>query len=363
MESVLSQTLETLEVICVDDSSTDSSLEILKGFEAVDTRVQVFSQKHEGAGAARNKGLSRASGAYLAFLDADDYFEPDMLEKMFVNAQRWGSDIVICRTSTFSNDAPQPMPEKSSVRGLEGKRVYSPRDLQAQAFHYCVGWPWDKLFKRSFILEHKLKFQDLMSSNDAYFVYTALLLAESISFVDEYLVYHRVGSASSIENRRASTWQNAFLAIDAIEQRLRQEALYDLYEDAFLGWIYDFCLWNFETLKGDSKEAFLNVMREKVLPRIKGVGKDRLICDYETDYLDMIEKPHADLLQEHIESYWKIRYLDNEKEMLRKDKEELRATLKECSDSYEQSLSYRIGRAITAVPRRIRNRVQTRRES
>jgi glycosyltransferase involved in cell wall biosynthesis len=359
LESIVSQTLHDLEIICVDDSSTDKSLEILKEFEKVDTRVRVITQKHEGAGAARNKGLRIASGKYLSFLDADDYFERDMLEKMFLDAERYTSDIVICRTSMFSDEAPQPAPDEHSVRFLKAGHAYTQSDLQDRAFHFCVGWPWDKLFRRTFILEHGLEFQHLMSTNDAYFVYVALLLARSLSFVDSYLVYHRIGNAGSIENRRDSTWSNAFSALDSIEQRLRQEDLYERYEGAFLGWAYDFCLWNFETLTGASKEAFCAMMRERILPRIEEIDREHLVCDYELNYLDMFMKPHVDLLQEHISSYWKIRYLEEEVEVLQKRISFLEGE----AGGYEQSVSYRIGKTITAIPRAIRNRIETKGDS
>jgi glycosyltransferase involved in cell wall biosynthesis len=361
LESVLSQTLKNLEIICVDDSSTDGSLKVLREFESTDARVRVVTQEHEGAGAARNKGMSLASGEYLAFLDADDYFESDMLETMLANAKRHASDIVICRTSTFSDNAPQPVFDTYSVRGLEAERAYSPLDLQEKAFHYCVGWPWDKLFRRSFVLEHELSFQHLMSSNDAYFVYMALLLAKSISFVNKYLVYHRVGNPESIENRRDSTWENAFSAIYAIEQGLRRKDLYEQYKGTFLGWAYDFCIWNFETLTGASKEAFLKTMREDMLPYIDDTNRSQMVCEYESDYLTMFRSSHAELLQAHIEAYWSIRRLETERkeqEVLRSEILELKEKLRETIDGYEQSVSYRVGRAVTAIPRNIKNKGQ-----
>ena len=81
MDSIVGQTLKDIEIICVDDGSTDDSLAILKEYEAKDQRVKVIQQANAGAGAARNKGLEIATGEYLSFLDSDDFFEPDMLEK------------------------------------------------------------------------------------------------------------------------------------------------------------------------------------------------------------------------------------------------------------------------------------------
>ena len=75
MDSIVGQTLKDIEIICVDDGSTDNSLDILKEYEQKDKRVKVIQQKNAGAGAARNNGLSIATGEYLSFLDSDDFFE------------------------------------------------------------------------------------------------------------------------------------------------------------------------------------------------------------------------------------------------------------------------------------------------
>jgi glycosyltransferase involved in cell wall biosynthesis len=353
MESVLAETLENFEVSCVDVASTDASLGLLEEFAKADARVRVLQQAHEGAGAARNRGMREASGTYLLFLDADDCFEPEMFEALVAEAERNGSDIVLCRTSTFSDKEPHPVPLVNSVKGLEPGRLYAPDDLQDRAFHYCVGWPWDKLFRRDFVSGSGLEFQPLASSNDAYFVYMALLLAGSLSFLDRYLVLHRVGNPNSIENRRDLTWQNPFLVIDAMEQRLREEGLYPRYEGAFLGWAFDFCFWNFETLTGASQEAFLDMMRTKLLPRLESIGCDRLVCDYETEYLVMLRMSHAELLQEHVGAYWRQHDLMGEAEALRSRVADLEGEV----ESYEHSTSYRVGRAVTSVPRALKERV------
>ena len=83
LDSICGQTLKDIEIICVDDGSTDSSPEILKEYREKDERVIVVRQENAGAGAARNKGLDISKGKYLSFLDADDFFEPDMLEEAF----------------------------------------------------------------------------------------------------------------------------------------------------------------------------------------------------------------------------------------------------------------------------------------
>ena len=104
MDSIVGQTLKDIEIICVDDGSTDDSLEILKEYEAKDKRVKVIEQKNAGAGAARNNGLAIATGEYLSFLDSDDFFEPDMLEKAYEKGKSANAQGVVFRADQYRED-------------------------------------------------------------------------------------------------------------------------------------------------------------------------------------------------------------------------------------------------------------------
>ena len=95
LESLLSQTLQEMEIICVDDGSSDSSPEILKRFQERDGRVRILTQENQYAGAARNNGMKEAQGEYLLFLDADDFFENTLLEKVYNQGKKMEADIVL----------------------------------------------------------------------------------------------------------------------------------------------------------------------------------------------------------------------------------------------------------------------------
>ena len=82
LDSVIDQTLKDIEIICIDDGSTDKSLEIIKEYQKADSRVRIVTENNAGPGAARNKGIVRARGKYIAFLDADDFYEFDLLARL-----------------------------------------------------------------------------------------------------------------------------------------------------------------------------------------------------------------------------------------------------------------------------------------
>ena len=103
MDSVVGQTLKDIEIICVDDGSTDNSLDILREYAAEDSRIQIIEQKNAGAGAARNNGMRYATGKYLSFLDSDDFFEPRMLEKAYDLAEKDQADFVAYKIRSVSH--------------------------------------------------------------------------------------------------------------------------------------------------------------------------------------------------------------------------------------------------------------------
>ncbi len=88
LDSVINQTLSDIEIICVNDGSTDNSLAILEEYAQKDTRIKIISKRNEGAGKARQAAIKKASGEYLAFLDGDDYYKSDFVEKMYASAKK-----------------------------------------------------------------------------------------------------------------------------------------------------------------------------------------------------------------------------------------------------------------------------------
>ena len=101
LDTSLLQTLQDIEVICVDDGSTDDTLSCLQGYAFLDSRLKVVHQEKAGSGAACNCGLKAATGEYIICVDSKDFFESDMLEKMLARAESDQSDIVVCGNYTF----------------------------------------------------------------------------------------------------------------------------------------------------------------------------------------------------------------------------------------------------------------------
>lgn len=184
LQSVLKQTYKEFEVICINDASTDTSSEILYQFQCLDSRIRVIeNNERSGAAFSRNIGIRESKGKYITFLDADDIFEEEMLQSAYDAMEKNDVDIVIYEGVHVSSEH---IYEKKKVRHNERfiekycMIPFSVRECEPIEFLNWGDSPWNKLYKRSFIISNNLEFQDIPNSNDVYFVEMALLLAEKV---------------------------------------------------------------------------------------------------------------------------------------------------------------------------------------
>ena len=235
LDSIRAQTLKGIEVIAVDDGSTDGSSEILAEYAARDARFSFVRQANAGAGVARNTGLARAHGAYLFFCDPDDSCDAMMLADMYAKAVKTNADIVLAGKMIINADGDEsverhPLPE----RVLKLKQPFSPRKVADCLFSIAKAVPWDKLFKRDFVEKQGLKFQATRRSNDVFFVDMALASAERITALPKcYYRYlrRRQGSLTFVKDRFPFA---ALEAYSAVEKDLRARGLWEPYASSFI---------------------------------------------------------------------------------------------------------------------------------
>ncbi|MCD7857506.1 MAG: glycosyltransferase [Clostridiales bacterium] len=260
-EQCLRQTLDSLlvrnetefEVICVDDGSTDGSLDILREYEAKDFRVRVITQPNGGAGAARNNGMQYARGEYLSFLDADDFFEPDMLRLAYDRAHTLGTDITVFRCDQYFEATGEYAAARYTINDslLPAEQPFAGEDIRQDIFKAFAGWAWDKVFRTDFVRENHLRFQEQRTSNDVLFVFSAIVKAQRISTMNAILAHHRRDSGS-LSVTREKSWDCFYHALCALRQQLRDWNLYDRFEQDFVNYSAHFALWNVTTLRGPS---------------------------------------------------------------------------------------------------------------
>ena len=176
VRSVLINTYEDIEIICINDGSTDSSLKILERMAAVDSRIKVHSQNHQGVSAARNTGLKLAAGEYVAFIDSDDWVHPQYFETLLRCMEHTRADMVVCDFQIFSMDDEillKPI-EHIYYERVSGDRFFK----NPHARHHI----WGKLFRRE-DLEEKRFVPDIEVAEDS--LYNLVL----VSHINNPLVY------------------------------------------------------------------------------------------------------------------------------------------------------------------------------
>ena len=200
LDSVINQSLNEIEIICVDDGSSDDSPKILDEYALKDSRFKVFHQENQGAGTARNYGINQSEGEFILFLDSDDWIEPDMCKKLYIQSKRLNSDLVIFdalwhttgnKINTFSYFSKNEFKEDFKYF------VFDYHFLKHKLMIGSLGVIWSKFYKTSFIKENGIKFPKHKIYNDVEFHFKTILLANNISYLPEpFYHYIKLGQPS-----------------------------------------------------------------------------------------------------------------------------------------------------------------------
>ncbi len=194
LESIKKQTFRDFEVICINDGSTDKSLEIMEKFAREDKRFRVVNQKKNmGICTTRAAGYKKASGEYIAWVDADDVIDPEMYDKMYKLASEAANDVVICNYNFFPEDISRKRKWYHSYNGVVDWKFVAENTLV-----------WNKIVKKSLL--DKLNIVDLLEKIGEEAYAFVLISANGISTIDEPLYNYRVGHQSSSSNFKDVRW-------------------------------------------------------------------------------------------------------------------------------------------------------------
>ncbi len=261
LDSVLNQSFKNIELICIDDGSSDDSMDILKEYSKKDNRLIILSQPNKGAGAARNYGISVAKGRYYSFLDSDDFFHPDMLKTAFATAEKYSAQITVFESEKFYTKTGRYAPNYAlRYHLMPDKPVFSRQEIEKDIFRAFIGWAWDKLFLADFIKQNGLLFQQQRTTNDMFFVFAAIAKAERISVIKKVLVYYR-RDEGSLSVTREKSWHCFYDALTALKTQLTRWGLYTRYRQDYINYCLHFSLWNLRTLKQPTHSLLYNKLR------------------------------------------------------------------------------------------------------
>lgn len=227
LNSVINQSFRDFELICIDDGSTDDSLNILEDYARKDSRIRIFSQKNNGSGAARNIGLKMSEGEYICFMDSDDFISGDLLQLTYNNIVFNDSDIVLFKISNIQDDM-----ETFVTPDLPYEKIFPNADFNDFTFNYhdikdfilkLYYAPWTKLYKKEFLNQFDdFLFDEDLPYEDILFHVKSMLRASKISFLPKYLYHYRIDNSDSV-SFYSKDHIKIFDVIDNIESFLNKE--------------------------------------------------------------------------------------------------------------------------------------------
>ena len=207
LQSVLNQSFSDFELIMVDDGSTDDSVQIIQTYQEKDARIHLIRQNHQGAGSARNIGLSHVKGQYIIFLDSDDWFNEDFFKIMLNRITKDQSDVAVCEFFIYNQQTGE---KQISAIAETGNQKIEKTNL---VFDLFTPNTWVKVYRTAFLKENHLLFQEIPSCNDWSFAFASLACANRISVIREPLVYYRTQTNTSISSYRYKRTKDIVRAI------------------------------------------------------------------------------------------------------------------------------------------------------
>lgn len=235
VESCMNQTYKNLEILCVDDGSTDKSIEIMSELVEQDSRVHLLHHMHtvNCAAGARNMGLENAKGEYILFLDADDWIEPNCIEVAYRVAIDNDLDITIFNYKRFNSSTNRYSNSFNNIEKLPHEDVFNYKTIKRDIFQIVVGYVWTNLYRRNLI--GSLRFQEIPVIDDRFFAHMLLVEAQRIMFIPIKLINYRVGEESSqTYTFREEMMLSEFKAQEMIKQGLIDRNKYDEVKESFL---------------------------------------------------------------------------------------------------------------------------------
>jgi len=197
------QTLKDIEIIIVNDGSTDKSMEIVNQLAKEDSRIKIINQKNLKQGAARNNGIKIASGEYIGFVDSDDWIDLDYYEKLYNTAKKYNAEIALATNVRIGN-------------GQTKKRIHITKeeyiiDLQKK-MDICHLWkdgcPTNKLYKTSFLKQNNLSFPEGVCCEDKIFTTKSVYYANGIATVPNLYYYYFRNPNSTVNKSKKKKVKN-----------------------------------------------------------------------------------------------------------------------------------------------------------
>lgn len=258
----MNQTLEDIEIIVIDDKSTDNTVELVKQIMTEDSRIKLIElEENHRQGYARNVAIEQAQADYILFLDVDDSFTNNCAEEMYKKITEDDADMTVCKFATIDDETGKVAYEHEFQNYADLPKDlhkgFSYKDCEPIALFDKCNVVWDKIYKKSFILENDIKFPGGMYCEDDVFSFKAIFRAKKITVLDKCLVFYRVNRKTSSSNQKDRTTFDCFKMYEMIKADLLNLCIFFKFQNAFMQYqTYSFMFFYKAVNKKYRKEFF-----------------------------------------------------------------------------------------------------------
>jgi len=266
LNSIINQTFKNIEIIVINDASSDNSLEIIKEFQKKDDRIILHNQtSNQGAAIARNKGIELAKGKYIEFLDSDDYFEKDLLEKMLNKIEEFNAEIAVCsakKIDNYGNITERKNPNSPINTYLTPlNKPFSWSDFKDNFFSMLTPVPWNKLYLKSLITKNNICFPNLRICEDVAFCHCASVCAKKIIVFDDELINYRYNRPESHASFRGNFSIDVVKSCLELKEFLIEKKLYKQLEKAYFETLKNHIRWESGICNKEQNKNFLKEIK------------------------------------------------------------------------------------------------------
>ena len=264
LDSVVNQTLEDIEIICVNDGSTDNSLAILEDYAEKDSRIRIINQENKGLGGARNTGLYNANGEYISFIDSDDWIEPNTFEESYNMSKDLDLDMLMFQMKFFNMETEEYSEnQNTNIEVIDNSfsgTVFNYKDVFDVLFkipHNSV----NKLYKYSFLKDMKFKFLEGAYYEDLASFFPLFLEAKKVSILKKQFYIYRIRSESITTSGDEGSF-DMFNILKDLQKLLKDKNIYPQCMQEFLMFIIVNLKFVYLRLANAHKNNFLQAMKE-----------------------------------------------------------------------------------------------------
>ena len=272
LDSIINQSLEDIQIICVNDGSKDNSLNILNEYAQKDNRIVVISQENQGQGIARNKGLEIANGEIIVFLDPDDWFELNSFEILYNKYKSTNADVIQFNYQKYIETNNKYKQINTIKKELHLSNIGQDKNIAFNKFFVSRLMVWDKCYKTEFVKNLGLRFSPNKIMEDHIFAIGSMLMGNDICCIPNVLYNYRcrIGSSTNKTNN------DAFCIFDnllSIKDFLEKQGLYDNLKDKFQNYAKTVLNWHYVLISQDRLPEY----EEKCIELIKPKNKNKFL--------------------------------------------------------------------------------------